>query len=100
MKTRVILPSPIVIGEGIFQARDLSVKQARLWIMRAPFENFVGHQTVKVLGLEPATERKICDGYDEALAISAKGRLDFGREYTVEEIEEIGIDLKLIRRTG
>lgn len=102
---RVILSSPILIldkDEAQFHARRLSLGEARAWVEAATedgsIENYCGHETVKILGLEPAQDRRNCDYYDVALCASAKERLEFGREYTIEEIEEIGVDFLLIQR--
>jgi len=87
----VILSTPLLLEEGIFSARIISLDEAREFVRRNQPQNFCGHQTVKVLGLEPSTSRDVCKGYDAALCLKPKGRLEFGREYTVEEILEIGV---------
>jgi hypothetical protein len=94
---RAILPSPIIIGEGTFRAKPFSRDCAANWLASGPVENFCGHQTTKILGIEPATERRDCIGYDEALVLKPKKRLEFGREYSAAEVEQIGVDYLLIR---
>lgn len=95
---RVILSTALLIGEGVFEAKTLTLDEAKTWLNAGPVENFCGHETVKILGLDPATERKTCQGYDEALCLGAKSRLEFRREYTVQEIALIGINITLIKR--
>lgn len=94
--TKVILSTKLIIGEGLFLSRSVSLVEAQKWVVDNNPINFCGHQTVKLVGLTPATTRDQCVGYTEALCLSAKGRLDFGREYTVEEIEDIGVDFTLV----
>lgn len=97
---RVILSAPLIIGEGTFHAKVISLAEAQKWVKAHNPQNFCGHQTVKVLGLEPSTSRAACLGYDEALCLKPKGRLEFGREYTVEEILQIGVTPILISKEG
>jgi hypothetical protein len=95
---KVILSTALVLGDGLFRSESISLDQAKAWIVSNRPQNFCGHQTVKVLGVEPAQTREVCKGYDQALCLSAKGRLEFGREYTAEEIMEVGVDFRLITR--
>ena len=99
-KKYVILSTPLLLEEGVFRARNITLDKAREWVRTHNPQNFCGHQTVKVLGLEPAQTREACNGYDEALCLKPVGRLEFGREYTVEEILEIGVTPFLISREG
>jgi hypothetical protein len=94
----VILSSPIIIGEGTFSSEILSRRKALLWINRGPVKNYCGHESIRIFGLKPTESRQQCTYYDEALAISPQKRLEFGREYTQEEIEKIGAQFVLIRR--
>lgn len=94
--TKVILSTKLIVGEGLFLSRSVSLVEAYKWVVDNNPTNYCGHQTVKLLGLQPAKTREQCMGYSEALCLSAKGRLDFGREYSVEEIETIGVDFTLV----
>ena len=94
---KVILSAPIIIGTGTFSVRHISAEEAMEFAAGAV--NYCGHQTVKMVGINPAASRRDCTGYDQALIVSPKERLEFGREYTKEEIEEIGVDYILIYRT-
>lgn len=94
---KVILSSTILLENGSFQAKSISLDEALVWLDDT-VDNFCGHQTVKLLGLEPDAGRRQCDGYDEALCLSAKSRLEFGREYSLEEIQEVGVNFTLISK--
>jgi len=94
----VILSSPILLEEGNFKFYEIEFNEAKKFIKHNDPENFSGHQTTKILGVEPSTERKTCTGYDIALVIQPIGRLEFGREYSVEEIEEIGVNFMIIHK--
>jgi hypothetical protein len=95
---RVILSTALILDEGTFTSTNLSKKQAQKWLRKGPFINYCGHESVRILGLEPSQKREQCTYYDEALAIRAKKRLEYGREYTQEEIEKIGVIFVLIKR--
>ncbi|PLX26912.1 hypothetical protein C0583_05685 [Candidatus Parcubacteria bacterium] len=96
MTRKAILSAPMLLEEGNFTAKVISLDEARAWAVDA--ENFCGHQTVKAIGVDPTETRGVCQGYDEALALKPKGRLEFGKEYTIEEILEIGVTPFLITR--
>lgn len=101
MKTKVILSSPILIEDGKFERETLTKREAQEWLWDGnPAKIFTNHQTVKALGLEPATAREECISYDEALIISPNQRLEFGKEYTQKEIEDIGVTFVLISRVA
>ena len=93
---KAILSAPLLLEEGTFTMKEISLEEAREWAVDA--DNFCGHQTVKVIGVDPSQTRGVCQGYDEALAPKPNGRLEFGREYTIEEILEIGVTPMLISR--
>lgn len=95
---RVILSSKIIIGAGTFEAREITEAQAKAWLEEGPFQNFSGHETVRILGIEPDKSRETCDGYDQGLVVVVKDRLEFGREYSLSEIKEIGVEFSLISR--
>lgn len=94
--SKVILSTPMLLTEGTFNMKEISLEEAKAWVAENNPVNFVGHQTVKVLGLEPATNREACTGYQQALSLKVNGRVEFGKEYTVEEILEIGVSCFLI----
>lgn len=85
---KVILSTPLLLEEGIFKMSKISLEEARNFAKEA--KNYVGHSTVKILGIEPSSLRETCTSYDEAIILKINGRLDFGKEYSLEEIEEIG----------
>lgn len=97
MVRRAILSTTLLIGEGAFRADVVDLETAKAWLDQGPFVNYCGHETVRILGLEPARGREFCTGYDEALALKPKARLESGREYSLAEIEEVGIEFTLIR---
>lgn len=97
---QVILSAPILIEDGMFTRNTISQKKAQKWVDRNGPVNFSGHQTTKILGVEPAATREITPGYDEALIISPNSRLEFGREYTKREIEEIGVTFCMITKVA
>ena len=95
---QVILSTPMLLEPGTFRMDVLSLEEARHWVEENNPTNFCGHQTVKVLGLEPAQSREVCQGYDQALCLKPNGRLEFGKEYTVDEVLAIGVTPLLIQR--
>jgi len=95
---KAILSTTLIIGEGTFTAKKISFEQAISWVSGNDFNNFCGHQTTKILGIQPAESREQCQGYVEALCLAPKGRLKFGREYSIDEIIEIGVDFTLITK--
>jgi len=95
---KAILSTTLILGEGTFTAKKISFEQAISWVLGNDFNNFCGHQTTKILGIQPAESREQCTGYAEALCLAPKERLEFGREYTRKEILEIGVDFTLISR--
>jgi len=95
---RVILSTKLLIGDGTFECREITPDEATNWLALGPVENYCGHATVRILGLEPDRSRRECEGYDEALCLKPRSRLEFGREYSQEEIAAIGVEYALIRR--
>ena len=95
-KVKVILSAPMLLEDGIFKRETISLEEAAEFAKDAT--NFVGHSTVKVLGIEPAETRDVCDSFDQALSLKVNGRLEFGREYSAEEILKIGVTAVLISR--
>lgn len=98
MKVKVILSSPILIEDGKFERKTISREQAQRWVLENGPLNFCGHEATKILGVEPATKRENSPGYSQALIIIPNERLEFGREYTKKEIEEIGVTFVLIEK--
>lgn len=97
-KRKALLSAPLILEEGLFQARYLSLFEAKKWVEENQPDNYCGHDTVRLLGIEPALERRTCPGYDAALAVKAAGRLEFGRAYSQEEITAAGIKFTLIEK--
>lgn len=95
---QVILSSPVLIEDGTFTRKTITQKQAQAWVDQNGPVNFCGHQTVKILGVEPTATRENTPGYDEGLIISPLKRLEFGREYTIEEIEKVGVVFVMIKK--
>jgi len=93
---KVILSTPLIVEEGTFIVKVITLDEAREWVGDA--DNFCGHQTVKVLGIDPANTRGTCYSYDEALALKPNDRLEFGKEYTAEEVFAIGVTPFLISK--
>ena len=100
MKRLAILSSPILVGEHHQLARLTSISLAKAKALIAwphmEVRVYTSHATVRLFGLEPDTTRAQCPGYDAALVVVPNERLEFGREYSVEEIEKIGYSIKLI----
>lgn len=98
-----ILSSPLLLEEGVFECSKISKEEAQLWVDRLLENNenleiFCGHETVKILGLDPDKDRKECQGYTQALCLKPLSRLEFGREYSAEEVEQIGVEFTLITK--
>ncbi|MFW0837690.1 MAG: hypothetical protein ACKKL5_01690 [Candidatus Komeilibacteria bacterium] len=93
---KVILSTTMLLECGNWQMRRIDLDQAKAFAQVA--ENFVGHDTVRLLGIEPVTERHVCKGYDEALVIKVRGRLSGYCEHSLEEIKAQGYDIFLITR--
>jgi hypothetical protein len=99
MKTdKVVLSTALVIGEGVFTVENISLEEAQLWVLTENPWNFCGHITVKLVGMEPATHREQCEEYEEALVLKPLGRLEFGREYSVEELLKVGVQPMMITK--
>jgi hypothetical protein len=94
--TAVILSAPMLLEEGTFCSKFLSLEEAQCWVQNNDPINFSGHITVKAVGLEPAISRDQCTGFDQALILKPLGRLEFGKEYSLEEVLEIGVQPMLI----
>ena len=98
MDNYVILSTALLLEDGDFSMKSLSKEEALEWVLTHSPKNFCGHQTVKVLGLEPAKTRESCFGYTEALCLRPEARLEFGKEYSIEEISSIGVFFQLISK--
>ena len=93
---KVSVTSAFIPVEGKFEFRVVTKEEAK----KISKENelvgvYTGHQTVKVLGLTPAEGRPVYtpEPTHIQLWIKPHGRLEFGREYSLEEIETIGYDI-------
>ncbi len=93
---KLAITSAFIPVEGTFQFRIISKEEAINLIKNNDLIGvFTSHQTIKVLGLKPCQGRPI---YNPELNhiqlwIKPKGRLEFGKEYTLDEIEAIGYDI-------
>jgi len=97
---RVVLSSPILLEDGTFKRETITLEEAQEWVDVHEPTIFSGHETVRVIGLEPAKERRTCERFDEALVLQPKERLEYGREYMVDEIEEIGVTPILVTKVA
>jgi hypothetical protein len=93
-----LLSSTIVLEPGKFEVERITLYEARRWAKKQNPICFSTHDTVRVLGVEPAERRLACESYEEALCVKPKARLDFNRQYTEEEIAEIGVKCYLIKK--
>ncbi len=82
----------------MFEAEEISEAAALAWRDEGPVANYCRHETVRLLGLDPKQALTQCQGYDEALCLGAKWRLDFGREYSLGEIRAMGVQFRLLKR--
>jgi len=93
---KVILSSPLLLEEGTFSMREIGIGEAVKFAGQA--DNFCGHEQVRILGLDPRGARKVCGSYDAALVIKPNNRIEYNREYTISELEEIGYSIYLINK--
>ena len=98
MKT-VILSTALILQEGRFIAENITIEEASQWVKENNPKNYCGHATTLAVGIEPSKTRDICIEYDQALVLKPIGRLEFGREYTLQEVVEIGVQPMLISKT-
>jgi len=100
--TKVVVVSAFIPPEGTHNftiTSELSIEDIKKIINDychregKPLEIYTQHETVKLLGLEPAKERKVFTptGNELQIWLKPKGRLEFGREYTLEELQQIGV---------
>jgi len=83
---------------GTFSMYEVDLIEAKLFAQSAI--NYSGHETVKILGIEPNSNRNECLGFDKALVIKPHGRLQFGKEYSIEEIMNIGYTIYMVENDG
>ena len=95
MKLKVVIVSSFIPIFGHFRISKISKEKALEILKAANIQVFSQHETVKILGLEPAKERITYEPNpnDIQIWIKPKQRLEFGREYSVDEIEKIGYDI-------
>ena len=91
-----ILSSPILLEDGTFHRAEITLDQAKTLINAFDTTNYTQHSSCLLLGVEPAKERVTCESYDVAIVVKPNTRLQYGREYTVEEIEDIGYKIVVI----
>lgn len=92
---KVILSTALLLEDGGYKRQTISMSEAVAWVAEHQPENFCGHATVKLLGLEPAP-RKSCKGYSQALCVRPKTRLEFGRDYSLSELQDLGVELECV----
>lgn len=95
---KAILSTALILEEGIFESKNITLEEAKDWVKLNKPTNFVGHSTVRVVGVEPANTREVCASYEQAMVLKPLGRLEFGKEYSVEEILNIGIQAQLLTK--
>lgn len=93
-----VILSAIIPQEGTAHICQVDLSEMKEYVQSGNFVNFVGHETVKLLGVEPAKDRRELNGYyDEAVIVKPNGRLEFGREYSISELQEIGVTCWFVR---
>ena len=93
---KIVIVSAFIPAEGIYEIKKVNKDEAIKNINENELVGiYTNHQTIKILGLEPCNGRPVFNptGKEIQLWIKPKGRLEFGREYSIEEIEEIGYDI-------
>jgi hypothetical protein len=87
-----ILSVPMIFPQTAVLSTAITLNEARELVADAEeVINYCGHSTMLALGIEPATTRDQCESYTDALVLKPNARLEFGREYSVEEIMDIGV---------
>ena len=101
-----ILNAPILTAEGSYRLKKISVNEARKLLNKYDFISAIGHQSTaeiisEILGIEiPFNRISIqMNRGDIAIVFKLKARPPEGKILTKEEIEEIGFDLYLLKRT-
>jgi len=94
----VILSAPLILEEGVFTSSIITLEEAKKWVKDNNPTNYSGHQTVLAVGIQPTTSRAVCTGYDVALVLKPLGRLEFGKEYTLDEVLKVGVQPMLIKK--
>lgn len=99
----VILSSPLILEDGVYKMRTLDLEEALDLIAEVKdtdhkFISYTQHQTIKLFLMNPSDARYGCSSYDRAICIKPKSRLEFGKEYSFEEILEIGVKIQLIEK--
>lgn len=96
-----ILSAPIMLEDGVYVREEITKEAALKLINEAESViNYSTHSTCRVLNLEPATSRAECTSYKHALVIKPNQRLEFGKEYTLEEIQNMDLSYIFICRLG
>ena len=105
MANLTILNTSILTTKGSFTYEPICLEET-IQLVSDGFESAVGHQATAdilttILGVEVKMNRiEYNQGIeDTALVFKLKGRPEEGRILTVEEIEEIGYDFGLIKKT-
>jgi len=93
---RAILSTPMLLTTGTFKSEIISLTEAIIWTKMYNPTCYTSHETVRLLDIDPTTiERAECHDYYQSLVLKPNKRLAYGKEYTLEEIEEIGVTCML-----
>lgn len=94
----VVLSSSLIIEDGAFESLKITQEEAQAWVNHFQPKVYCQHETIKILGLRKPLHREECKHYDYALILKAKAWLEFGKEYSLAEIKEIGVEFRLIAK--
>ena len=94
----VIFSTTLMPSDGIWERRTTTLQAAKeeLAVLKAQGIEpvcFSQHQTVKLFGVSPATGREQCQDFDLAFVARPLFRTEFGKEYSLEEIEDGGYEV-------
>jgi len=93
MTKTVVVVSAFIPAPGKWNIQELTLEESKKLVEKADnVEVYTQHQTVKLIGLEPDSQRKTYSPNGEIqLWLKPNSRLEFGREYSLEELQEIGV---------
>ena len=93
----VILSSPLLLTAGTFKSETISLTEAIIWVNDNNPTCYSAHATVGLLGIDATSvPRNDCESYRQALILKPNKRLEFCKEYSLDEIAEIGVTCMLI----
>ena len=90
----LVVVSAFIPSEGKWDIKKISLEEAKELVNKAKKVSiYTQHQTIKLINLEPDTERRVYipQGEEKQLWLKPNGRLEFGKEYSLEELQEIGV---------